>query len=154
MNRVTYFRLVIKTISKSRKNLTRPIIVGKHRFSSSYRFSGSSSNLLNFSFFLFCDSVEKVLLLTRIQFGSVLVGSPKPVSVNRDFNSFEIFHRRAGFSLFVTNLYSDGKCFMKIFLSFEVVTEMIRCYSNLFISVRFSLSVSHFCFNLLENMIS
>ena len=98
--------------------------------------------------------MEKVLLLTRIQFGSVLVGSPKPVSVNRDFNSFEIFHRRAGFSLFVTNLYSDGKCFMKIFLSFEVVTEMIRCYSILFISVCFSLSVSHFCFNLLENMIS
>ncbi|KAK2568798.1 hypothetical protein P5673_006824 [Acropora cervicornis] len=52
---------------------------------------------------------------------------------------------RAGFSLFVTNLYSDGKCFMKIFLSFEkalVITKEIgdgrgeiRSYGNLFISL-------------------
>lgn len=82
--------------------------------------------------------MEKVLLLTRMQFGSARVGSPKPVSINRDFNSFEA---ELASPFFVTNLYSDGKCFMKIFHSFVVVTEMIRYHDfNLFMLHYFCLS--------------
>jgi len=53
---------------------------------------------------------EKVLLLTRIHFGFIVVDSPKPVSVNQYFYSFVIHSRlKSLVKLFTVDLLFEQK---------------------------------------------